>query len=237
MKKKTQAEAEADAYSINLKLTSLYEGAFIKSSYKCLDVLCLFEFTAFPTNIKSGHGCPECNPRRALTQIEAEQYAKLQKLSLKSNYTNCHSYHLYECDVCFHNWPTRPNDIRHGSGCPQCAILLRTIYKNEECKKISSHLRSSFWRGLKGKNRKCSAIRDLGCTLEEFIIYIESKWLSGMNWENWSKYGWHMDHIKPLCRFDLENEEEQKRAVHYTNLQPLWAHDNLVKGGRYFTES
>ena len=42
-----------------------------------------------------------------------------------------------------------------------------------------------------------------------------------------------MDHIKPLCAFDLTEPEQQALAFHYTNLQPLWASDNMRKGGRY----
>jgi len=41
---------------------------------------------------------------------------------------------------------------------------------------------------------------------------------------------WHVDHIKAVANFDLEDEEEQKKCFHYTNLQPLWAEDNLKKG-------
>ena len=44
-------------------------------------------------------------------------------------------------------------------------------------------------------------------------------------------YGlWHVDHIKPCFSFDLTDPEQQKICFHYTNLQPLWALENIKKG-------
>jgi hypothetical protein len=71
----------------------------------------------------------------------------------------------------------------------------------------------------------------LGCTWAEFEAYIASKFLPNMGWHN--QHLWHIDHIKPLSWFDLEDEQQYKEANHYTNLQPLWATDNLKKGNRY----
>ena len=53
-----------------------------------------------------------------------------------------------------------------------------------------------------------------------------------MSWDNWNLAGWHIDHIRPLASFDLTDPVQLKQAAHYTNLQPLWAHDNYVKGSR-----
>ena len=50
-----------------------------------------------------------------------------------------------------------------------------------------------------------------------------------MSWKNHGKYGWHIDHIKPCSKFNLIDPTEQKKCFHYTNLQPLWAKDNLTK--------
>jgi hypothetical protein len=70
----------------------------------------------------------------------------------------------------------------------------------------------------------------LGCSIPELKTYLESKFQEGMSWENWGIYGWHIDHIIPLDAFNLTNREEFLKACHYTNLQPLWAEENLKKG-------
>jgi len=72
----------------------------------------------------------------------------------------------------------------------------------------------------------------LGCTIGELKIHLESQFTDGMNWDNYGKYGWHIDHIKPCASFDLTDPEEQKKCFHYSNLQPLWWIDNLKKGSK-----
>jgi len=76
-------------------------------------------------------------------------------------------------------------------------------------------------------------LASIGCSIEELKSYLESKFQEGMTWDNWSRDGWHIDHIRPLASFDLIDPDEQKLANHYTNLQPLWAIDNLLKGANY----
>lgn len=67
----------------------------------------------------------------------------------------------------------------------------------------------------------------LGCTLEELVSHLESQFTEGMTWENRGLKGWHIDHIIPIS--SAKTEEEVYKLSHYTNLQPLWAKDNLEK--------
>jgi hypothetical protein len=72
--------------------------------------------------------------------------------------------------------------------------------------------------------------------------YLEEKFVDGMTWENYGNPngdhtgGWHIDHIVPCASFDLTDPEQQKECFHYTNLQPLWAFDNMSKGSNIIGE-
>ena len=91
-------------------------------------------------------------------------------------------------------------------------------------------LRNRLGRAIKRGSRSGSAVRDLGCTIPELKFYLEGQFQDGMNWDNWSLRGWHIDHKIPLAFFDLTDREQFLQAVHYTNLQPMWAKKNLSKG-------
>ena len=98
--------------------------------------------------------------------------------------------------------------------------------------KLTKTLRSRLHQAIKEDQKTGSAIHDLGCTIDELKIYLESKFQEGMSWDNWSYEGWHIDHIKPLASFDLTDRNQLLQACHYTNLQPLWAKDNIAKSDK-----
>jgi hypothetical protein len=111
-------------------------------------------------------------------------------------------------------------------------------YRNNNINaKLAHMLRCRVSKILINQQKQGSAVTDLGCSLDEFKIYLESKFVDGMTWNNYGLKGWHLDHIIPLASFDLCNIDEFKKAVHYTNLQPLWCVDNLKKGSRTNAEN
>ena len=87
---------------------------------------------------------------------------------------------------------------------------------------------------LKKKYKSTSTLKLLGCSIEEAWNHLESKFLPGMTKENHGL--WHIDHIKPCAKFDLTDPEQQAICFRYTNLQPMWATDNMKKGSRYEME-
>lgn len=101
--------------------------------------------------------------------------------------------------------------------------------------KIICNLRTRLNGILKSKNINKtfqSHIKFLGCSAKQLKEYLENQFKENMSWNNHGLYGWHIDHIKPLSSFDLTIEEQVKQACHYTNLQPLWAEENLSKGDK-----
>lgn len=90
------------------------------------------------------------------------------------------------------------------------------------------------------KQQGTSSMKYIGCTRDELRQYIEMQFKPGMSWDNYGRSGrraWHVDHIIPVASFDLSKEEERHKAFHYTNLQPLWARDNIRKSNRFIPKA
>jgi hypothetical protein len=115
------------------------------------------------------------------------------------------------------------------------ASLYKRYNSNPLNRKIAINLRGRLSQAIRNNYKSGSAVRDLGCSIEELRIYLESKFYPNpetgemMSWDNYGRSGWHIDHIRPLCRFDLTNEVQLKEACNFINLQPLWFKDNLEK--------
>lgn len=110
-------------------------------------------------------------------------------------------------------------------------------YKTERKKKdplfrlrinISDYMRKIIKSKGGIKSQKMEKI--LGIDFKSYTKYLENLFQEGMSWDNWTSSGWHIDHIIPLC--SANNEQELLVLLHYSNTRPLWAKDNLSKGGR-----
>ena len=106
---------------------------------------------------------------------------------------------------------------------------------------IKENTRSRIYNLLKSKGYKKNLKTEIivGCSFEELKLYLESKFETWMNWDNYGlyngklNYGWDIDHIIPLC--SALKEEDVIKLNHYTNLQPLCSkvnrdikHSNIV---------
>lgn len=98
--------------------------------------------------------------------------------------------------------------------------------------KLLSRLRCRLNAALKMRAKKADrTVKLVGCTMDELRAHIEKQFEPGMSWDNWTKNGWHIDHKRPCCSFDLTQPEQQALCFHYSNLRPLWCDENWRKNG------
>lgn len=91
---------------------------------------------------------------------------------------------------------------------------------------ISQRLRIKIRRSLAENSSK--HLKQFGYTVEELRSHLESLFEGDMTWDNYGE--WHIDHKKPCAKFNLQCLGQQRECFHYSNLQPLWKRENILKG-------
>ena len=102
-------------------------------------------------------------------------------------------------------------------------------YRTDTEYRLRMCLRAGFYQSLRLQNaeKPTSVSKLIGCTMAELKAYLATKFVEGMSWDNHGK--WHIDHIRPISSFSMADASQRAMCWHYSNLQPLWAKDNLSK--------
>lgn len=194
----------------------------MKKCYKCNKSKYLSEFNK-DSSCKDGYmyKCKGCekeyykNNKETIKNKNKEYIAKNYQRVRKSNRVSTKKYYAKNKE----------------SSLKRTKLNHKKRIKHDISYKIACNLRRRLNYAVKGA-KAGSHIRDLGCTASELVKYLESKFKIGMSWNNYGYYGWHIDHIIPLSKFDLTNYEHIRQACHYTNLQPLWWKENISKSNK-----
>ena len=103
-------------------------------------------------------------------------------------------------------------------------LFKRTSYR------LAVFCRSAVSRisGFKKVGRTSKA---LGYTKEGLMKRMEVQFKAGMSWDNYGE--WHIDHKKPISRFSSQGISDPKIINSLSNLQPMWARENLSKGDKF----
>ncbi len=182
--------------------------------------------------------CKECEKARALERYykNKEKNIKVQRDRRKKNKDLLAKGQLQRpdikeqmCRMCkkvmsIENFKFEKQDNRYITNCAKCA------YKKYQ---LAISLRSRTSRAI--SNKAHSTLELLGCTiefLEKWILFNFSIDDDAQTLETYGKDSWHIDHVVPLCAFDLEDANMQKIACHWTNTRPLDAYKNIAKCGR-----
>jgi 5-methylcytosine-specific restriction endonuclease McrA len=129
----------------------------------------------------------------------------------------------------FHDKWARNNPVDLQETRRRAKANYRSNAKGRICANISEGVRASLKKGGKAGQK---TFRILGYSVAELMLHLERKFEEGMCWENYGRNGWHIDHIIPLSAFNFHSVEHAdfKRAWALSNLQPLWASENISKG-------
>lgn len=198
----------------------------MKQCKKCLETKDLLEFT----KNKSTKDGLCCYCKNCKSHIDSQYYKKNSKdINQRRSKYHQTSPIAKEC---------RKRYAKSDKGKLAQRRYVKKRYQSNIEFKIRTTLRTRLRHAITKNIKQSSAIKLLGCTVEYFISYIESKLLPNMTWDNYGNPNgnhtdcWHIDHIVPCSNFDLTSLEQQKLCFHYTNLQPLWAKDNLSKSDK-----
>lgn len=107
-------------------------------------------------------------------------------------------------------------------------------YNRTRRDKLQKNIRRGMWGCLSGRQKTSNTFLYIGCSVVELWQHLISLFQPGMTVDNYGE--WHVDHIRPLASFDFtgdDMEDQLHTAWHYSNLQPLWAGDNLSKSDSF----
>lgn len=150
------------------------------------------------------------------------------------------------CKKC-HNDSIKKYRDEHPERIKQITAKSRSKQTSKEKKRLAK-----IRRRLSPKNRLNEAIRAgvsrslneskggrsweglVGYSADKLRKHLEKQFKDGMTWDNYGLYGWHVDHILPISKFNFKDatDEDFKRCWALKNLQPLWAKDNLSKNNK-----
>lgn len=182
------------------------------------------------------NSCKECDNSR-IKNYQTKNYDKIKSYSKTYREENSDKIKTYHTNLIKNNpqyykamnksWYLRNKDKK--------ILYVKERRKTDILYRLKLDMRSSIGNVLrkKGYTKKSKTNEILGCSYEEFMRYIESKFEPWMNWENYGlyksgkyNYGWDIDHIIPLS--SAKAEEEMIKLNHYSNLQPLCSYTNRV---------
>jgi hypothetical protein len=180
------------------------------------------EFFEKHSKTKSGFGsyCKSCQKA-----YRKQYYQENKEESLKKDRQN-YQKNIEQRRVWHREWYKKnQKKIQAGQ-----TILRRNKRRNNLQYRLACNLRNRLNKALKNITKSESTKKLLGCTMEELKTHLQNQFSTGMSWDNYGQ--WHIDHIRPCASFDLSDPEQVKQCFHYSNLQPLWAKDNLLKGSK-----
>lgn len=215
----------------------------------CKEILSLERFGK-SSKTKDGYRCycKECKSKKNNPKGIVKKRKELAKQGLK------------KCSCCkqilsFFNFYLC-KDGRYSACCKACSAIKRKNYRiinkeilnlkkrvfvknkldNDINFKLKLYLSHQIREKLKNKKNKKSFINFINYNIEDLKNHLELQFDKYMDWFNYGKKGWNIEHIIPQCLYNFVNKEtgiinydEIKKCWSLKNLRPLWEEENLKK--------
>ncbi len=115
---------------------------------------------------------------------------------------------------------------------PRWRAYMREHYRINATFRVATLVRNRIRQCVVSTRKSAPTEKLLGCPFGYLRLWLEAQFKPGMTWDNYGSH-WHIDHIRPCASFDLADPVQQRQCFHYTNLQPLWAEENLRKSDKW----
>jgi len=118
--------------------------------------------------------------------------------------------------------------------CLQCYPTFLKEQKTEWCKNerntnMNYRIKKSLAARLRNVlDKKDTTMNYIGCNIQYFREWLEYNFTEEMNWDNYASF-WSIDHIIPVCKFDLTIEDEKLKCWHWSNMMPVTINFNSSK--------
>ncbi len=149
----------------------------------------------------------------------------LEKQKIQQEKSNEIGLENKQCKYC--------NEIKHKDRFRHNRLKCRDCERDEPTEKFKRYIRTRIYNCLRNKNKTKHSVEYLGCSSDEYF-----KWI--LNYDNkccLENHGkeWHIDHVIPISKFDLDDEEQQLLAFNWRNTMPLSSEENLKKNNKIIT--
>lgn len=192
------------------------------------------EFTARKdsTDGLKGH-CKECH------KVETKQWRDNNPDKARSACSNWQKNNRDVANEKYRRWYSKSGAEYHSGWRDRNRERLNeynNIRRSDSLRRIHHATSSRIRAGLLSMNRKKTekSFDLLEYSPADLKRHLESLFVDGMSWDNYGE--WHIDHIRPLASYKNDARETDvivKEAWSLSNLQPLWAVDNIKKGAKW----
>jgi hypothetical protein len=214
---------------------------------KYLGVLCKrghdYEGTGKSLKYNKGRGCCECFKMRQKEYaiIHPERSAKYSKKYNDNHKEKIKEYRIDYKDR-YRKWciinkekiyvKRKEYEKIHNKELREYYNEYRRIRRKDAGYRFKINIKTMIYYSLKGNKKNCHWERLLDYSVEDLRNHLEKQFKDGMSWDNYGK--WHVDHIIPISVFNFSSYDhiDFKRCWALSNLQPMWAMDNMKKSNK-----